>query len=177
MRELNDSSRRRRALCGLAVLVAAPLVAPAPADAGPAEHCVVEVTGQEADGRYLTTSPRCYGSYRSMLESIDVRPRSDSEDATVLGAEAVAMSTPLATHYENFNGLGSSLTIYGIGCTGGYANLDVAWRNRISSTYGYCGTIRHYDLLNKGGISEPTSWGLANLLLGLNNKTESVQYS
>jgi hypothetical protein len=160
------------------VLLATPLVAPSPAEATPpAEHCIVEVVGQEADGRYSTTATRCYGTYRAMLASMGVTPRSDSEDARVLGAEAVSLMSVLAVHYDGSSGSGSTLTVNGVACSGGYINLDSWWRNKISSTYSNCGTTRHYDGLDKTGLAEITSYGLTNLSLFMNNRTESVQYS
>ncbi len=79
-------------------------------------------------------------------------------------------------HYDGSNLTGSTLTVNGGACSGGYTNLSATWINRISSTLNYCPLVRHYDGYNLTGSSQTTtttSWNLTSL----NNLANSVQYS
>ena len=122
-------------------------------------HCVVVVIGQEESGELITTDPVCFGIERlAQLQELS--------------------SFTLGTHYDGFNGTGSSINIIGSSCTGGYWNTPSAWDNRISSSYHGCAALRHYDLPNKGGsVQLTTGAGTIKNLSTLNNRTESVSYS
>jgi hypothetical protein len=143
-----------------------------PAHAQAEQHCVVTVVGQQADGMLRTTTPRCYPTFPEAMSSIGLAAsgRFPSQPA---GIESFA----LAIHYDGFDGTGSSLTVNGLACNGGWLNLSSTWINRISSTWNGCGHVDHYDGNNlTGSIEETAGVGVRTNLTTLNNATNSVQY-
>jgi hypothetical protein len=139
------------------------------------EHCVIYVIGQRADHEFVTSEPVCYKSLAEvdalLLSSTIVARRVD-------GVGLVSLSTfTLGRHYDGFNGTGSSISIVGSSCTGGYWNTTTGWDNRISSSYNGCAHLRHFSLPNKSGSTEDTyGAGQTDNLGPLNNDTESVAY-
>jgi hypothetical protein len=177
----------KRALWSMTVLMMV-LVGGLPGLAGPTpdegSHCVREVVGQKADGELILSEARCYGSF--MEAALDV---SDGEvildhDATggVLfdgGAEGSNLASfTLGIHFDGYNGSGSSISIVGTGCTGGWWNTGASWANRISSSQNGCYRLTHHDYPNRGGDSQDTVGAGAthNLSSSMNDKTESVSY-
>jgi hypothetical protein len=169
---------RVTASLALAIVMALPPVVvelPAPS---PESHCVVVVIGQEESGELVTADPTCFETESS------ARAWAGSSLALAAGAglgadsmEALTTFT-LGTHYDGFNGTGSSISIIGSSCTGGWWNTPPAWDNRISSSYHGCAALRHYDLPDKGGsVQLTTGAGTIKNLSSLNNRTESVSYS
>ena len=151
---------RHRAAALAAAFIAALTVfaAPAPAAPRPEEHCVLHVVGQADNGELLTEAPVCFAS------------------AAAAAASPLGATSTIAVHYDGANFTGSSITISGSTCSGGWLNLSFAWRNRISSTQNFCPQIRHFDGLNLTGAWQAT-FGTGGNLSTLNNKTESVQYT
>ena len=178
---------KRRALWSMTVSVMV-LVGGMPGLAGPApdgeSHCVREVVAQKADGELILSEARCYGSF--MLAALDVSGGEVvlDHDATggVLfdgGAEGSSLSSfTLGIHFDGYNGSGSSISIVGTGCSGGWWNTGGSWANRISSSKNGCHRLTHHDHPNKGGDAEDTVGAGAthNLSSSMNNKTESVSY-
>jgi len=138
-------------LVGLSV--AGPLTPSASAVPSASErHCSVAVLGQQADGELITTPETCTTGPSGMS----------------------ILSTTIAVHYTNANWTGSSFTVLGNGCTGGWLNLPSDWVNVISSTSSSC-TVSHYDFFYLGGTNE-VLFGSGNLTY-MNDRTNSVQYS
>jgi hypothetical protein len=149
-------------------------------EAQPEEHCLVNVLGQEADGRYVTDEPTCYPTFAEVLAAIGGgSPGRVAQRAALLGApifEAMS-STVLARHFDGANQTGSSITVNGVACDGGYVNLSSTWVDRISSAINSCPNVNYYDGYDKTGSSEFTS-GLGNKSLStLNNAANSVGYA
>ena len=178
---------KHRALWSVAVSVMV-VVGALPGLAGPTSdeesHCVREVVGQRADGELILSEARCYGSF--MLAALDV---SDGEvvldhDATgeVLfdgGVEGSSLASfTLGIHFDGYNGSGSSISIVGTDCSGGWWNTGGSWANRISSSKNGCYRLTHHDYPNTVGDAEDTVGAGAthNLSSSMNNKTESVSY-
>lgn len=132
----------------------------APTAARAEEHCVIRVTQRDPDGRLHTTEPECASTRGSALRSAGV---------TALADWAIGV------HFDGANLTGSSLTVLGADCTGGWLNLPAGWSNRISSTSHGCPRIRHWDGFWLVSPSEDTVWPGGNLGL-LNNKPSSIQY-
>ena len=128
----------------------------------PEEHCVIVVVDQEPDGELITTEPECSASRPVALQ----RARSASGRAStfVIGA-----------HYDGFAYGGSSLSVLGDDCLGGWLNVPAGWNNRISSTSHGCPQIRHFDGYYLVTPEQTTFPPGANLIL-LNNRTSSIQY-
>lgn len=146
------------------------------------EHCVVDVVGQHSSGEFIMSDARCYQTLEeamvdatngAALETGDSMSRyEDPDELTVL-----AQSFTLGIHFDGLNGSGSSTTVTGVDCSGGYWNTGSAWANRISSSYNGCYRLRHYDDANKFGSSESTiGVGATHNLGALDNRTESVAY-
>ena len=178
-----------------AVLVAAVIAAliPHPAassstlvDTAGESHCVVNVVDQKPDGELVLSSPTCFDT---LIAAMDFA----SDTATTINTETVPeegsrlASTPnpqpmatftLGIHYDGYNGTGSSITVVGGSCTGGWWNTGGTWANRISSSYNGCYRLRHYDNPNKTGAwVDTTGVGQTdNLPWIMNNRTESVAY-
>jgi hypothetical protein len=138
---------------------AAPAAPAAPGTTG--DHCVVQVTGQEASGELTTSAPRCYASFAEGQRSF-----------------AGLADFELGRHCDGAN-LGAPCTsVVGSGCTGGWLNVSAAWNNRISSTLNGCPTINHFDLSGLSGSVEATGGiGTTDNLTTLDNRTTSIQYT
>jgi hypothetical protein len=147
-------------------LVAAVFVAPRAdgATVTTEQHCVVRVTSHDADGRMRTTDPTCAATRTDALRKAGVS----------LAATAEA-DHPIGVHYDGFGYTGSSLTVVGADCTGGWLNMPAGWSNRISSTMHGCPRIRHFDGYNLVSPEQTTLAPGANLL-AMNNRTSSIQY-
>lgn len=177
------STKRTRTLVAAALCCVATLlpVQPAAAERAAApndEHCVLNVTGQRDDGELITGAQKCYATFTEAMAAVGIdttatRPmdldpaalRSGEEDEDII----------IAIHYDYWSLGGSSVTVAGVLCTGGWLNLPTNWKNRISSTAsGVCSQITHFDLPNKLGTTEDT-FPSGNLST-LNNKAESIQY-
>jgi hypothetical protein len=156
------------AAAGLTVLT---IATPIAAEAAPAEeHCVVDVVGQEDDGRLVLSEPTCYRSFDQAQADATVAPQADGTSLQAFAAAGV-----IGIHYDGANRTGSSITVSGSGCTGGYVNLSTTWRNRISSTQNFCSPTRFYDGLNLTGAVESTPAGVLNLG-ALSNRADSIKY-
>ena len=145
------------------------------------EHCVVFVVDQTEKGELITTDPECFstedqanswgqiamsGPYASMGMS-----------STGLSFVPLASTFTLGRHYDGFNGSGSSISVVGSSCTGGWWNTSSSWDNKISSSYNGCARLKHYDLPNKLGTAQNTyGAGTTDNLSLMNNRTESVSY-
>jgi hypothetical protein len=144
------------------------------------EHCLVNVLGQEDGGRYLTDEPTCYPTFAEVLAAIGGGAGARSaQRSAVPGAPIFApmSSTLLARHFDGANQSGSSITVNGVACDGGYVNLSSTWVNRISSATNSCPNVNYYDGYDKTGSSEFTS-GLGDKSLStLNNAANSVGYA
>lgn len=175
------------------VLLAFVLAAPSPSSlwtaagaVGVESHCVVEVVGQLADGEFVFADEVCFDSLGGALVFASGGELSESEVDHLSGPGLVAepesgmtLSTfTLGIHFDGSNGTGSSISIVGSSCTGGYWNTGGTWANRISSSWNGCYRLRHYDNPNKSGAwVDTTGVGQTDNLPGpMNNRTESVAY-
>ncbi len=163
-----------------AVMVAAVAL---PAGGAPVEHCVVEVVDQKSDGEFVLSQPVCFkrASDALLYASGGFTTHGPGDSVASLqaggGFTSLSGSFALGIHYDGFNGTGSSITVMGSSCTGGWWNTSSAWDNRISSSYNGCYRLTHHDLPNKAGASESTTGsGTTHNLSSLNNQTESVSY-
>jgi hypothetical protein len=146
-------------------------------------HCVVRVVGQKPSGELVGTDPVCYEEFDDAMVAasdgtID-RARFGSGEALLTDPELglLLSSFTLGTHFDGSNGSGSSISIVGGSCTGGYWNTGTAWANRISSSWNGCYRLRHHDRPNKTGIfADTVGSGTHNVPSSLNNRAESVSY-
>lgn len=140
-------------------------------------HCVAFVIGQEEDGELVVSKPDCFDSEDSATVWTSVGQLQPAIASSFGGGTASFSTFTLGTHYDGFNGSGSSISIVGSSCTGGYWNTWTSWDDRISSSYNGCTRLRHYDLPNKGSTYQNTyGAGTTDNLSYMNNRTESVSY-
>lgn len=170
-----------RALVSLA-LVASPIaLSSTPIAKAPREtHCVLFVVGQADDGEFMMSDPVCFES-----EAVaDIWASTDPAGELGLSVHhsnsdvvVTASTFTLGKHFDGANGTGSSITIVGGSCTGGYWNTSTSWDNRISSSYNGCAHLIHWDLPSKSGTAQSTyGSGTTDNLTYMNNRTESVSY-
>jgi hypothetical protein len=167
-------SRKRYVAAIAAVLIT---IAPSPAHAGE-EHCAVRVVGQRPSGEYITTAPECRSSYATALAAVGVLGAKNLHAGATsqqLRTFATTTNSTIGTHYDGLGLTGSSFSVVGADCTGGWLNLSTTWKNRVSSTANGCPRIRHWDGDNLTGAWQDTLFGGGNLS-SLDNKTNSIQY-
>ena len=184
---------KRRATAVAALTLATALVAVVPAVAQTAEpvaeeHCVVVAVDVASDGRLVLDEPECYSTVADAAEATevalaDVAASNRSVARSALASDsagqqvAQASSKTLGIHYDGTSGSGSSITVVGSACTGGYWNASATWKNRISSTYNGCGRLKHYDKPSMVGTMYTTlGVGTTDNLSWFANMTESVSY-
>ena len=169
---------------GMALVFALAMVATAlPASGAPTKHCVIEVIDQKPDGEMVMTRPTCFRSPADAVAyasdgTVSLKQGQSVHALVADGAlRSMSGSFAIGIHYDGFNGTGSSVTVMGSTCTGGWWNTSASWDNRISSSYNGCQRLTHHDYPNKGGPSQSTSGaGTTDNLSSLNNRAESVSY-
>ncbi len=176
---------KRRVLV-VGVVAAFLLATPGWASARPIEgeaHCVVNVIDELETRELVASKPTCFATFADAVSmasggTISLAESSEGsvmfEDANLIAAMS---SFALGIHFDGSGGSGSSITVVGSSCTGGWWNTGSSWSNRISSSYNGCSRLRHYNLPNKGGSFQDTyGAGTTNNLSTLNNMAESVSY-
>jgi hypothetical protein len=119
------------------------------------QHCVLQVTGKDVKTGELRTGPlQCQVGAASQIMSLQ---------------------TIAAVHYTGSNFTGSTLSIVGDSCSGGWLNMPNGWQNVISSTSSSCYTV-HWDLYYLVGDSFATLNPGGNLG-PLDNRTNSASYN
>lgn len=138
-------------LVGALLAVAAPARA-ATGDVEEGRHCVYQIVGERPTGEFVIGSVQCFDTFS-------------------------AATFTLGIHYDYYNGAGTSKTVVGSSCSGGYWNTPSSFSNRISSSYNGCRTLVHYDDPGMGGSSATTvGAGQVHNLTWFNNRTESIRY-
>ena len=180
--------RRVVALAGFAsalVLVAVPAVAAEGSTVIEAvekeRHCVVSVIGIAEDLELKMSPEQCFGTFSEAMLALSggaLQLPADTPVSVLSGSPSYMSSTfTIGIHYDYYNGGGSSISVSGSSCVGGWWNTPSWFDNRESSSYNGCYRLRHYDLPNKVGSSQSTTGtGQTDNLTTLNNRTESVSY-
>ncbi|HEX6299383.1 MAG TPA: hypothetical protein VF148_02830 [Acidimicrobiia bacterium] len=145
-------------------------------------HCVVQVEGQTRSGELILADSVCFSSFQEAMVvasegSISIEEAPSGEELFSNPEAGALLSFTLGTHFDGLNGSGSSISIVGSSCTGGYWNTGATWANRISSSWNGCYRLRHHDGPNKTGTyADTVGSGTRNLPSSMNNKAESVSY-
>ncbi len=158
--------------------------APDPARAASEFHCVVTTVGQQDDGELITTDVKCFDTFAAAMVSASkgsLQLLADTPGSVLFtdsDVSLLASTFTLGIHFDGYSGTGSSITVVGSSCTGGYWNTPSWFDNRISSSYNGCARLKHYDRANRSGyLTATTGAGTTdNLPYWANNRTESVSY-
>jgi hypothetical protein len=151
----------------LAVLTLGAVLTIAPSAQAAERHCAATVVGQKASGEYVLSPMVCRASRDAALEAVG---------AVSTSGFSTQSTFTIGTHFDGAGFTGSSFSVTGSDCNGGWLNLSSTWDNRVSSTLNGCPTVRHYDGDNLSGSSQATTGGGGDLTT-LNNKTQSIKYS
>ncbi|MGA7097558.1 MAG: hypothetical protein WB245_08335, partial [Acidimicrobiia bacterium] len=125
-------------------------------------HCVVYVVGQQPDGEFIVSDLVCYSGLGEALSAASgglIEPNeieSSGDIFTDKGLASVLSTFTLGIHFDGFNGQGSSISVVGDSCIGGWWNTGSSWANKISSSWNGCYRLRHHDGPNKTGASADT---------------------
>jgi hypothetical protein len=136
------------------------------------------VVGERASGELVTSTPACFDRFADAMTSIgaDLGGADDADPSVLEAADQIGVTAfAIGIHFDGAGWSGSSITVTGTACRGGWLNLSSSWINRISSTWNGCPAIRHYDGYNLGGPSEITT-GVGGNLTSMNNRANSVKY-
>lgn len=177
------STVKRRLLLATALATTLTMAAPAAAGAAPKaqqkdSHCVMYVLETMEDGELKMSDPTCVAT-RDEAAELAALPNFqlglNGLDGAMYGYGSLFT---LGIHYNGFNGSGSSITVVGSSCTGGWWNTPTWFDNKESSSYNGCGRLRHYDRPNKNGAGANTyGAGTTDNIPGyMNNRAESVAY-
>lgn len=85
-------------------------------------HCVAFVVGQTSDGELVLTDPECFDTEDDATMLADRGPA----DSSSSGFGMAGSTFTLGRHFDGFNATGSSISIVGSSCTGGYWNTSSA---------------------------------------------------
>jgi hypothetical protein len=146
-------------------------------------HCVYEIVEVAADLELVMAPERCFGTFAEAalyLSSGLIRLPYDTPTSILesqsAGVQRLANFT-IGIHYDYYNGGGSSISVSGSSCVGGWWNTPTWFDNRESSAFNGCYRLRHYDGPNKGGSFQSTTGvGDTDNLSTLDNRVESVSY-
>lgn len=147
--------------------------------AEPGRHCNTRALTLEEIAAGATSTVDCYAT----LDQARAAALGDGSAGKSTSYAATASSdVVLAEHYVNANGGGSSLTVWGSGCTGlgvSFASSD-PWNDVISSTrHRACGNVKHFEHSTYSGSTQTTTGAfgqVANLNSTMNDKTSSIKY-
>jgi hypothetical protein len=146
-------------------------------------HCVIQTTGVEADGRLITGAQDCFETFSEAMFALSEGSIRLPYDAPVTilesspDARAAAASFTLGIHYDYSNGGGSSISVVGSSCAGGWWNTPSWFDNRESSSYNGCYRLKHWDYAGAAGSYQSTlTVGQTDNLTYMSNRVESVSY-
>ncbi|MCU1483298.1 MAG: hypothetical protein JWN67_44 [Actinomycetia bacterium] len=154
----------------LAAVTLLGIVVPTAGAAEGEQHCYVRVIDKKASGELVTTEPSCYATTAQMQQAAYSPP-------TRLRQASTQSTFPLATHYDAANYGGSSTTVYGSDCLGGWLNTSAYWAANMASTRNGCARVKHFYYQNLGTPVWDTTGTGGNLNSTLTNHAWSVQYT
>ncbi|MBO1741606.1 hypothetical protein [Leifsonia sp. TF02-11] len=134
----------------VAVALSATTTAAAAVQSSSGDYCAVRVEPLASDAEPAT--PVCFETQAE----VDAYLATVTAPQRLARSAAAASSTVLGTVYKDANYSGGSLSFYGTGsCSGvtfGFASVDAAWQNAISSAKAYAGCfVSLYSAPSYGG--------------------------
>jgi hypothetical protein len=187
------------AVAMLVALIAVPATGNA-AEPDTETHCVLDVVGVLTGGEFVTSDPVCFDTFEraaafagmgrfqftSGAELMGVRPDLSEPVRAVrtplhgrsMAATTASSSFVIGIHFTGSRGTGSSVTLTGSNCSGGYWNASSSWRNVISSSYNGCARLAHYsELYISGSRFDTRTSGQTDDITGyMDNRTKSIRY-
>lgn len=155
-------SRTRGTLVAFTIVIGLAVVLLLTAAASPREeHCVMQVLDQQDSGEFTLSKEACFDDFDDMIAYFDASTNADF----IIG-----------THHEHSNLRGSSFSVLGSSCIGGWLNVPSSWDNRISSTVNGCHRISHWEDVGTSGASENTYSPWGNIGRAMNDQTSSISY-
>lgn len=149
---------------GLALPTESAVAATTPA---PNNHCVTNELTADQMAAGTKSVVTCFATSAEAMASIGV-------------AGSAASNSLLAVSYQDVDGGGLSLAVYGSDCAGGGLALTAPYDNIFSSTRNYlCSQVKHFDNSDYTGASQNVTgtWGqLTNLNSTMNDKTSSMKF-
>lgn len=166
-----------RSLAAVAFLLTTTFAATASPAGATETHCYAAVVDQLPSGEYVLSDPECFEDmtavYQAAADAVSAKAGSTKQASAIA---ALSIQSTLATHYDGASFTGSSFTVSGVNCAGGYVNMTATWDNRVSSTSSsFCPRIRHWTNTNASGSSQDTTPS-GNLTSPVNNAVSSIQY-
>lgn len=172
---------------------------PGEVDAEVETHCVLDVLDVLLGGEFVVSDPICFPTFDEAMAFVGMAPfesgaalvkaRPDltkpvaSKQLTrtsepPASTTASASSFVIGIHFTNRNGGGSSVTLKGTSCSGGYWNASSSWRNVISSSYNGCARLKHFSELYVSGsrYDTVTAGQTDNIYGSMDNSTKSISY-
>ncbi|MEN8040681.1 MAG: hypothetical protein ABFR95_04170 [Actinomycetota bacterium] len=150
--------------------------------AGVQQHCVVDVVGQADDGELIMGTERCFETFAevtSYASGGDVLLPADMGPSEFAASSVAAVSSyAIGIHYTGRYGTGSSITVVGSSCTGGWWHPPVWMRYDMSSTHNGCPKIEHRTGTDGTGFAS-TTYGVgstSNLNSAVENNVGTVKY-
>lgn len=169
----------------------------------PESHCVLEVLDVLLGGEFVVSAPKCFDSFDAAMAFVSggaltvnsgkdlfttapdmskaFRTGGTRDKATRTRAANTTNGTSsfvIGIHFTGRYGGGSSVTLTGTNCSGGYWNASSSWRNVISSSYNGCARLAHYSELYISGsrYDTRTSGQTDNISGYMDNRTKSIRY-
>jgi hypothetical protein len=133
----------------------------------------MHVVDQLPGGELVLSEETCYPTFATAMQAEGVDAWGTNASLEVAAVQAATFT--IGTHYDSATFTGSSTSVVGSSCSGGWLNVSTTWNNRISSTINGCPRIRHFDGASLTGSSVST-YSPGGTLGTLNNKTSSIQY-
>jgi hypothetical protein len=165
-------------LVALMAVAAATVVLVAPASDAD-RHCVAHIVDVLDTGELVLSEPVCVTgdeTARAALVDGHLTEVDAQLAASGLSGEIRLSGSLLGIHYDGVYS-GSSFSVTGSDCNGGWVNLSSYWSNRVSSTInGICTRVKHHDYHNKVGSYQST-WGSGGALSYMNNRANSISYN
>lgn len=155
-------SRTRKTLVACATVIGlAVVLLVTTAASSTEEHCGMQVLDQQDSGEFTLSKEACFDEFDDMVAYFDA-----GSDADYI----------IGTHYEHSNRNGSSFSVWGSSCIGGWLNVSPSWNDRISSTANGCYRISHWEDVGTSGARYDTYSPWGNIGGVMNDETSSISY-
>lgn len=153
---------------------------------------MIDVLDVLLDGEFVVSEPVCFSSFDEAMAFVGLgsvktgssllkqRPNLSAPTPRAVGGNTTNGSSNyvIGIHFTGRGGTGSSITVAGSSCSGGFWNASSSWRNVISSSYNGCARLAHYsELYVSGSRYDTRTVGQTDSIYGsMDNSTKSISY-